>query len=374
MPQTHRPAALAVPLLLAAAASGQLPQYTFEVLADDGVAADLNDAGQVVGTADLDDNGEFEGFVWSRDSGFTTLGIDGDLLSAVPAAIGPDGTVAGLVTGPMQSDERAAFWPAGDYASPATLPDPTQFDGVATAVDGTGRVYGEAGQPRRAYDYGRPGAPAVNPIAPVDSGVGGAGPDFAVGDVGDEAAVLRADGTFDVLADPGPAGGLDAPFGYTSFARATARDGNLILGNVINGTILDAAVARPVVWDGVDGTATQLDSFDPPFDIAIGSDINDAGLVVGSIGDPASVLSRVAVIWDDAGLPTDLNDLVAGLPDGVTLTAATGINADGTIVGGYTDSSLPPGQDVGVFVLTIVPEPAAATFAAAGLLALRRRR
>ena len=367
--------ALAVPLLLAAAASAQLPSYGFEILAPDGVAADLNDAGQVVGTADLDADGDFEGFVWSRNAGFTTLGIDADLLSAVPAAIGPDGTVAGLVTGPMQSDERAAFWPAGDYGSPATLPDSSQFDGVATAVDGTGRVYGEADQPRVAYDYGRPGAPAVNPIGPLDSGVGGAGPDFAVGDVGDEAAVLRPDGTFDVLADSGPAGGLDAPFGYTSFARAVARDGGLILGNVINGTILDAAVARPVLWDGVDGTATQLQSFDPPFDLAIGADVNDAGLVVGSIGDPTSFASRVAVVWDGAGLPTDLNDLVANLPDDITLTAATGINADGTIVGGYVDSSLPPGEDVGVFVLTVIPEPAAAaTLAAAGLLALRRRR
>ncbi|MBM4287189.1 MAG: hypothetical protein FJ135_03385 [Deltaproteobacteria bacterium] len=97
-------------------------------------------------------------------------------------------------------------------------------------------------------------------------------------------------------------------------------------------------------------------------------DVNDSNQTVGFTYNAANV--RRACFWDDdnAWAVQDLNDLVVNLPPGVSLMAATGINAAGDIVGvTSTNHAFIISQDPSI---TITPVPGSLLLLGSGLLGL----
>ena len=181
------------------------------------------------------------------------------------------------------------------------------------------------------------------------------------------------------LALPDGRGGYDAfsigPSGFNvSFATAVSESG------IVVGHTSGAGLASPtggwqaVIYepDGRGGTNDVPLGFLDGLSISEATDVNDDGLVVGFglDGDGLGLLPR-AFAWYD-GVMTDLNDLLTPESDFVNLTQATGVNANGDIVGfGETRS----GELAGFVIKGFIPAPGTgALLAVAGVLATRRRR
>lgn len=151
---------------------------------------------------------------------------------------------------------------------------------------------------------------------------------------------------------------LDPPEGGSSPDVTGVTDDGDAVGSATVGTTEIA-----VTWDET-GAVSQL----PTPGIAefphVAAKATEGGIVVGNASKFAGNTSfgGAAVAWDSHGV-ADLNTLVEELPEGVTLQAASDINAVGQIVG----TALTAGGLRG-FVLTPVEEgPAATTLAIAGL-------
>src|SRR5580704_5120471 len=86
-------------------------------------ACALNNLGQVVGHSDLPNDATFHGFLWTRETGMQDLGIlQGDFAS-LALGINDAGVVVGASLGPGLSTSRAYFWKKGTMTDLNTLVD-----------------------------------------------------------------------------------------------------------------------------------------------------------------------------------------------------------------------------------------------------------
>jgi probable HAF family extracellular repeat protein len=86
-------------------------------------ACALNDQGQVVGHSDLPNDASFHGFLWTRETGMKDLGtLSGDFAS-LALGINDGGVVVGASIGPAFSTFRAVLWEKGTVTDLNTLVD-----------------------------------------------------------------------------------------------------------------------------------------------------------------------------------------------------------------------------------------------------------
>ena len=86
-------------------------------------ACALNNHGQVVGHSDLPNDASFHGFLWTRETGMKDLGtLSGDFAS-LALGINDGGVVVGASIGPAFSTFRAVLWEKGTVTDLNTLVD-----------------------------------------------------------------------------------------------------------------------------------------------------------------------------------------------------------------------------------------------------------
>jgi probable HAF family extracellular repeat protein len=86
-------------------------------------ACALNNQGQVVGHSDLPNDASFHGFLWTRETGMKDLGtLSGDFAS-LALGINDGGVVVGASIGPAFSTFRAVLWEKGTVTDLNTLVD-----------------------------------------------------------------------------------------------------------------------------------------------------------------------------------------------------------------------------------------------------------
>jgi uncharacterized membrane protein len=108
-------------------------------------------------------------------------------------------------------------------------------------------------------------------------------------------------------------------------------------GSVV-GQVFDAlgsGIPQLAYYWSADGASDRLLPSLAGLDSATAAAINDAGLVAGSSFDSTTFLRR-ATAWAPDGSVVDLHSLLVAMDSAVTSSAATGITADGTIVGSAT--------------------------------------
>lgn len=361
------------------------------------VPSGINEAGQVVGgAATYDSSGSTGGYAvwWDGNGSITTLPTVGVNSSGRPGANGLGINDGGMIVGQIetQAGYRAARWDAstgaitllGDLGANAV----GKTESMAWAVNAGGTTVGYAikygdGQGQRAvrWDAGSTSATELQPLSP-DPITGGMAAAMAY--------AVNAEGTTVGEARDYPGGGFYSVPRAVKWAAGSVEPTVLPVvtglammttnasaygindAGVIVGTQYGAQNA-PLRWEA-DGGLTLLGRTLANGVTLLGGDaydVNNFNVAVGHLGDQA-------VIWDAAGNPTRLIDLVD--PDsGWMLTEAKAINDAGWIVGsgrfGDVGTALPAFNEG--FLLIPVPEPASlaviAAGAAAGLLSRRRR-
>ncbi len=287
-------------------------------------AIGINNFGQVVGTAEIDSEGEVisHATLWNRGQPPVDLGSLGGSYS-VAVDINDNGQIAGTALTPGDTGRHAVLWNGGVMTDLGT---------------GTGRI-----------SWGN----AINGAGQVAGAIAwGEGLDYR-----ESAAVWNGAGAPTLLA--GPAGG-------TSVA------------NDINdrGQVAGAAGAHAAVWNA--GVLTDLGVLDPslPENFSEAYAINELGQVVGRSFSNSEHNYR-ATLWEN-GSVIDLNSFLdpSVVQAGWRLTEAFDINENGEIVG--TALNFNSGAEH-AFLLSPVPEPTSVALLLAGLalvggVAQRQRR
>lgn len=167
------------------------------------------------------------------------------------------------------------------------------------------------------------------------------------------------------------------PTGFASSEARAINDSGVIVGFGRKYSGTNSQGTRAIRWDAATGNAVRLNAlFEPPGGAVMTAEalaIDSTGNIVGSsmngpFGEP------YAVIWPAGETqPIALNALLIG-GNGMTLTAATGINDAGQIVG-YMRTGSPSQIRFAGFILTPVPEPTlpVLSFAALAVMLSRRR-
>lgn len=337
----------ALVLLLAAAASAgpiRPPRYTVTSLGERREAADINDAGQVVGVTFpiggnvgslgfvYDSAGplagtfrEFEAFGdpsrgWTYGTSAVAINASGQVVGA--AAPGPPGSGmhAYLADGPTILDLGSLSGPSGS-SNASDVNDSGTVVGVSSGPgpnvqaflyrDGVMHALGTLG--------GRTIASDVNNLGQV---VGGSEIDrTSTWGVPVEHAFLSDGDPSHPLTDLGTLGG--------DFSHATAINDR---GQVVGEAQTAAGKPHPFLYQPGVGMTDIGTASAHPDEFGTASDINDAGQVVGRISGPraSELVGSFATLYDQGTL-YDLNDL-ADLPVGWLLTEAMAINNLGQIV------------------------------------------
>ncbi|MCZ6654469.1 MAG: hypothetical protein O7D91_15750 [Planctomycetota bacterium] len=245
-------------------------------------ALDINDAGQIAGTM---------GGIVSPDRGFLH---DGEFVTLDPPpggnwsnarAVNNSGQVVGTVDEPGSGTISAALWEGGDLTILGSTLDPWTS---ASDINELGQVAGYMGYP--------------SPLDPTARGV------------------IWDDGNVTIL-DP-------IPGGVTSVAKGINNLGQVVgYGLVPSEEAPLGYFSHPFLWSG--GQMTDLGTL-PGSDYCIALDINDSGQMIGYCGSSGQG-SWVPFFWQD-GVMTNVNDLLAADAD-VSISLVLAINNQGQIAG-----------------------------------------
>lgn len=334
-------------LLAATSGAGAEPLYTLSFLPTGFQGAQINDAGQVVGTA----------------GGAAALYAGGVLTSLAPSpSVGQGINNQGDVTGSLSPvfDSRAFTYVDGTLTNihPFVASDDVESYGVAINDQGAvgGNIY-SGGENNRGFIYRNGTVEYIGTFG---------------GDYSPLAAINNNGAATGYAAFEGPAGGYYHAYVYQN---GTLQDlGTLLgdapglnsagtdindLGEVVGWSPSASASFSPFLYSG--GRMIDLGTLGGI--AAIANALNDAGAVVGFSDLTASGNDAHAFLYAN-GRMVDLNALVAGL-GGWQLTNAQDINESGQILATACQNG-----DCASVLLTPVPEPAAGLMLLAGLGAL----
>jgi len=319
----------------------------------------LNDNGQVVGRSYNANTGLNEAVIWNNGV-LTGLGFEG-----LGRAVNNAGTVVGETGwGLLQIPQGNAFkWDstngymelgnlgtgAGPYYSGAY---DINESGVITGFSFTDTVPASSGEPvhgTHGFRYENGTMTDLGEVAP-DGYSRGHGINNA-GDIVGRASLDEFDLSSKHLAYWDSGNTLTSIPGTGGSVYSTGQDINnhgQIVGNGIdtNGDWLG------MVWDSAGNFQHWLDPLGG--DLSRAWSINDDGVIVGH-GSDAGGVYHALVSFDGGATSQDLNLLATDLTGWQHLSVASDINEAGTIVGyGYLDNG-----ELGAFVATVVPVPAA---------------
>jgi probable HAF family extracellular repeat protein len=294
---------------------------------DTSEAAGLNNLGDVVGAA-ATASGLSHAFLYRSGEMFDLGTLPGGT-SSYATAINDRGDIVGYsginAYGPQFRElSQGFFWREGQMQSVGALYCPCSFNvrygtSQATAISNAGWVIGDSQTNRQTYRKaffwldGLIREVGVDAPEPIDSHAYGINDIHeVVGDANDRAFVSRDGSSRDLGVLPG----------YVSSSGRAINN----KGQVAGISTSAAGIPRGVLWDL--GTMQPLNPL-PGDTASLPLAINVNGDSVGRSGDAAFSRSR-ATLWRD-GQAIDLTSAVAA--SGWTLTAASGINDFGQIVG-----------------------------------------
>ncbi|RNC82261.1 MAG: hypothetical protein ED559_10910 [Phycisphaera sp.] len=344
------------------------------------IANDINDLGQIVGESTLPGDVVSHATIWNNGVPTDLSAVDPSRNSVAWAvnnlgvAVGSSDLGQGLRTATM-------FEPRGliDVGAAAGS---VNGSSVAWDINDSGRVAGQAAI-NPGFAQGFFWDPSSGGVAAGTLYQGGA--NFSINNAGVSVghSFFFGDPDTATISMPDDRGGYlvgELGPGGRSFSMAKAiSESGTIVGHT-NGAGLGSGPGgeggdwQAVIYedDGQGGTnyipLGRLDGLG----ISEANDVNDDGLVVGYgfDGSGAGIAPR-AFAWKD-GTMYELNDLLDARSGFVNLIQATGVNAQGDIVGfGETTD----GNIAGFVIRGFVPAPSTGTaLAALGLIATRRRR
>lgn len=292
-----------------------VPSHAIEI-----AATDINDAGQVVGYAQLDNAGNIRAFIWSPDDGYREIGsLNGPNGPAIAMSINATGTVTGLsvgpegiLNGPMGIPMHHAFvWTAesgmkslGNIADLITI-GPVNAAGTIIGQRKAGTFFWNASTGIQSLAL-PPGTTCFRSVDMNDKGqvLGFAG---SSGDCFEPASafIWNVDGTH-ILID-----GCDADGWCPTSVKAINNRGEVTGSR--NGTAFR--------WSRSGGFITI------PIDDASGQDINDNADVAGAIWKDQK---STPFVWMASGEITTIR-----LPSGASSGYPVAINGKGQVVGRF---------------------------------------
>lgn len=286
-------------------------------------AEDVTELGAVVGTYRQCTLGADQAYVWTAETGFSTLQLPPGAQFAKAAGANDQGMIVGTWSPDGVAGQQAFLWQAGEWL---TLPPAGNgiFSG-ATAINNTRQIVGH-----RELEHGTPRAffweeGIFTDIATTFGTISGA-------EGLNEAGVVvgwMGNGTFDrhafvwqdgLLVDLGP-----IPGGITSVANAVNSGGDVVGSGIVSSPGGQEHLAEAFLWSA--GEMTNLGTLHR-FPQSTARDINDHRTIVGFSGGGKDNIVR-AFVWQN-GVMYDLNDLI---PEdaGVLVRAAVGVNNSGQI-------------------------------------------
>ncbi len=286
----------------------------------------LNENGAVVGRWNCPASEHDEAFVWTPDSGLTTLARPTGVSSASATDISDDGVIVGtyIVT---NVGFRGYVYDSGRFTELPTLTGAGWSQ--ATAING-GRVVGyrsigEGVNPSNAFiwsaagfiDLGVMNGPNSSATAVSDTGrqvVGWTGSNElnSTGFLWDDGALIRL----------GP-----IPGGNTSIPTAVGIGGKVVGWGLVPQQGFPFGIPRAFLWKN--GQFMELGKL--PGNIRSRAHDVNGGRIVGSRGVDIDSTATVGFVWQNRQM-TDLNTLISSDP-GVVILSAAAINANGSIVG-----------------------------------------
>jgi probable HAF family extracellular repeat protein len=330
-------------------------------------AYDINDLGQVVGR--VGSVGDYEGFVWSQQSGLQRIGfLPGADSRGESVALGINN--AGKVTGwsDTASRQHAFVWSNNTGMQDiGTLPVISSERSTGAAINSAGQIaLNDVGGNEKGFVWSNPSVMVdLGKLAPP-----GTSADTNAYDINDAGQVVGKSNNRGFVWTAG--GGL-VDIGSLPGSSATTANGINNLGQVVGAS----GGNRAFVWSS--GTGMQeLLMPNGDWSSSKAFEINDAGVVVG---DASVNASSTGFVWTAADGMFDLNTLIDPadpLHSLFNIDHAYAINAAGQIVGkGYLNRFAGnPGGNV-AFMLTPVPEAETYALMLAGLglvgFAARRR-
>lgn len=319
-------------------------------------AFDINDNGQVVGTAGIVGVGN-RAFLWDSTSGIRNLdplGTD----TSIANGINNNGQVVGFYLG-VGTNKRAFLWDSvNDLQNLGTLPGDNSS--AANEINDRGQVVG------RSESIGRIQAflwDSVNGLQNLGTLNGYSSSDaYDINNNGEVVGFANTNGSLRPVLWDSSKNIQDLGSFNTAFTQANSIND---AGTVVGGSIFDGF--RALLWDRTN-SVQNLNTFDG-FPNSFATDINNNGQTVGSTSSSTSSNSR-AVLWEN-GIATDLNALIDP-NSGWRLDSATAINNKGQIVGsGFLNNQ----RLIRAFLLTpltqipkSIPEPTSALGLLSGIL------
>ena len=279
-------------------------------------AADINDAGQVVGWS-VDGTATRRAFLWTETEGMKDLGTLGGTTSEA-TAINAAGEVVGFSETATRREHAFLWTPERGMQDLGTL---GEAGSIASAINNRGEVVGYTlAQIGDTFEYRALLWTPEQQLVELPT----------LGSTVSAAVAINNAGR--VVINIATAAGEEHPFLWSQqqgMVNVGGLPGEATNGTAINesGRIVGVAIrqpdARPFIWSANQGLR-ELGALDGPA-VAIASDINDAGQVVGSFS--AMPGGRHAFVWS---LAKGTEDLYAA----TGMREARAINNRGQVAGG----------------------------------------
>ncbi len=291
-------------------------------------ALDVNDLGQVVGYATTAAS-QARGYIW-RNGAMTDLGTLAGT-SSVAYGINAQGAAVGRSTIGTNSTTHAVLWENGTKID--LTPGAVSGTSAANAINNARQIVGTAGNGS--------GFLWEDGVLTVLGHLGG-GAAYAA-DINENGQIVGSSNTNIVINELGPLvhafvwnEGVMTDLGMLpgdeeSGAAAINNLGQIVGSSSVTDPLTYATTSRSILYENGVMVALAVPSSE-----SYASDINDAGMVVGTMRTGVFHSNFDAYIYAD-GVATNLNTLVPS-GSGLHLVTATGINSAGQIVGWAVDS------------------------------------